>query len=151
MDLGGGEIGRAVQGHQIVAVEREEAFQRLAALQAPEDRAERRPQVGGIDRIEDGPHLRVAGDALDPIEGAEVVVGVPAAVVEGQQGRVFEREHGEGRHQDVVQGDFHLRRPQVGKRSEMGAEQSEEAVGREIFAYVTESQSHGEPLPRPRW
>src|SRR4051812_20853905 len=57
----------------------------LAALQAAEDGAKQWPQVGGIDRIENRPHLRVTGDTLDAIEGAEVVVGVAAAVVEGQE------------------------------------------------------------------
>ena len=96
MDLGGGKIGRAVQRHQVVAVQIDETFERLAALQATEDLAERGPQARGIDRIENGPHLGVAGDAVDSIDGAEVVVGVAAAVVEGQQGWVLEREHREG-------------------------------------------------------
>ena len=122
MDLGGGEIGRAVQRQQVMAVEIGEVFQRLAALQAPEDRAERGPQARGIDRIENGPHLGVAGDAVDPIDGAEVVIGIAAAVVEGEQGWVFEREHREGRHQGVVQGDFHRTRPRVGKSERNGSE-----------------------------
>jgi hypothetical protein len=33
----------------------------------------------------------------------------------------------------------------------MGAEPSEEAVGREILADLTGSQSHGEPRSRPKW
>ena len=90
MDLGGGEIGGAVQRQQVMAVQIDEAFEHLAALQATADLAERGPQVRGIERIEDVPHLRVAGDAVDPIDGAEVVLGVVAAVVEGQQGRVLE-------------------------------------------------------------
>ena len=95
MDLGGGEIGGAVQRQQVMAVQIDEAFEHLAALQATEDRG-RGPQVRGIDRVQEMPHLRVAGDAVDPIDGAEVVIGVVAAVVEGQQGRVIEREHGKG-------------------------------------------------------
>ena len=59
MDLGGGKIGRAVQRHQVVAVQIDETFERLAALQATEDLAERGPQARGIDRIENGPHLGV--------------------------------------------------------------------------------------------
>ena len=90
MDLGGGEIRGAVQRQQVIAVQIDEAFKHLAALQATEDLAERGPQVRGIERIQDVPHLRVAGDAVDPIDGAEVVIGVVAAVVEGQQGRVLE-------------------------------------------------------------
>ena len=150
MDLGGGEIGRAVQRQQVMVVQIDEAFQHLAALQATEDLAEPGSQACGIDRIENVPHLGVGGDAVNPIDRAEVVVGVVAAVVEGQQGWVFEREHREGRHQGVAQSDFNLARPRIRKRAEMRAERSEEGVGREILPYVTGSKSHSEPLHQLR-
>src|SRR5208337_3418355 len=41
MDLGGGEVGGAVQRQQVMAVQIDEAFEHLAALQATEDLAER--------------------------------------------------------------------------------------------------------------
>ena len=50
MDLGGGEIGGAVQRQQVMAVQIDEAFKHLAALQATEDLAERGPQVRGINQ-----------------------------------------------------------------------------------------------------
>ena len=87
---------------------------------------------------------------MDPIDGAEIVVGVAAAVVEGQQGGVLEGEHGEGRHQGVVQGDFNLARPQIGKRTEMGAERAEQGISREGLSCFTETKSHCEPLHRPK-
>ena len=151
MDLGGGEIRGAVQRQQVMAVQIDEAFEHLAALQATEDLAERGPQVRGIDRIQDVPHLRVAGDAVDPIDGAEVVIGVVAAVVEGQQGRVLEREHGKGRHQGIGQGDFNLARPRVRKRGETGAERPEKGVGGEVLPCFTGSKCHGEPLHWCMW
>ena len=86
----------------------DELFQHLGALQTTEDLEKRGSQARGIDGIEDGPHLRIGRDMLDAIDRAEVVVGVAATEVERQQGRVFEREHGEGRHQDIGQGDFNL-------------------------------------------
>ena len=122
-----------------MAVQIDEAFQHLAALQATEDLAERGPQVRGIEKIQDVSHLRVAGDAVDPIDGAEVVIGVVAAVVEGQQGWVLEREHGKGRHQGIGQGDFNLARPRVRKRGETGAERPEKGVGGEVLPCFTGS------------
>ena len=67
MDLGGGEIRGAVQRQQVMAFQIDEAFEHLAALQATEDLAERGPQIRRIDKIQDLPHLRVAGDTIDPI------------------------------------------------------------------------------------
>ena len=83
MDLGGGEIRGAVQRQQVMAVQIDEAFQHLAALEATEDVAEPGSQVRGIERIQDVPHLGVGGDAVNPIDRSEVVVGIAAAVVEG--------------------------------------------------------------------
>ena len=129
-----------------MAVQIDEAFEHLAALQATEDLAERGPQVRRDREDADVPHFEVAGDAVDPIDRAEVVVGVAAAVVEGQQGWVLEREHGKGRHQGIGQGDFNLARPQVRKRGETGAERPEKGVGGEILPCFTGSKCHGEPL-----
>ena len=83
-DLGGGEIGRAIERQEITAVEINEASQRLAALETTGHIAEAGPEVVGIRRIEDVPQLRVAGDLVDPIDGTGVVEGVAAAVIEGQ-------------------------------------------------------------------
>ena len=47
MDLGGGEIGGAVQRQQVMAVQIDEAFKHLAALQATEDLAERGRRFAG--------------------------------------------------------------------------------------------------------
>lgn len=115
MNLGGGEIGSTVQRQQVMTVQVDEAFQRFAALQTAEDVPEQRGQILGIDRIEDGPHLRVAGNAVDAIDRAEVIVGVLATLVEGQQGRVLQRKHGKARHQGVAQGDGRLLRTRVGE------------------------------------
>jgi hypothetical protein len=84
MDLGGGEIGRAIERQEIRAVEINEAFQHLGALEGTEDIAEAGPELLRIDGIEEGPHLGVAGDLVDPIDGTEVVEGVAAALIEGQ-------------------------------------------------------------------
>ena len=137
MDLGGGEIRRAVQGQQVMVIPIKEAFEHRAALEATEDLAERDSHASRVERIQDGPHLGVAGDVVDPIDGAEVVRGVAAAVVEGQQGRIFEREHREGRHQGVSQGDFDVAGPRVGKRGEMAVEDLKKGVGGQILPCFT--------------
>ena len=45
-----------------------------------------------------------------------------------------------------MQGDFDLAQAVVVKRAEMGAENLEEGVGREILPCFTGSKCHGEPL-----
>ena len=62
MDVAGGKVGCSVEGQQVAAVQIVETFERLAALEATEDLANRGSQVCGIDRAQNGPHLGVAGD-----------------------------------------------------------------------------------------
>ena len=78
------------------------------------------------------------------------VLGVVAAVVEGQQGRVLEREHGKGRHQGIGQGDFDLAGPRVRKGAETAAKRTENGVGGEILPCFTGSKCHDEPLHWPK-
>ena len=70
---------------------------------------------------------------VDAVNRAEVVRGVAATVVKGQEGRIFEREHGEGRHQDFIQSEFNLARPQVGNRAEQRVEKSNSTVSRKKY------------------
>jgi hypothetical protein len=151
MDLVGGEITRAVQRHQVIAAQIDEGFQRLAALQATEYVEEHGAQTQGIDGIQDVAHLGVAGDVVNAVDGAEVFGGVAAAMIEGQQGAVFEREHRERRHQGIVQRDLDLARPMISEGAEIRADPTKERVSGEMLACFTESKSHGRPLHQPKW
>lgn len=150
VDLAGREIARAIERQQVTALEIDEAFQGFAALQAAEDVLVQRPHIVGLDGVEYGPHLRVAGNALDAVNGAKVVVGVLAALVEGQQGRVLEGEHGEGRHQGVAEGNVDLAGPQVANAVEAGANQSEERVSGKILASLPGRETHSWQLLLPQ-
>jgi len=112
-----------------------------ATLQAANDITEQGPQVVGIDRIKEGPHLGVAGDVVDAVDGAEVVVGISTALVEGQQERILEREHGKRRHQGVAKRDLDRRRTRIGQAVEAGANQSEGGISGEILAYLADRQA----------
>ena len=116
IDLGGGEITCAIQRHQVMAVQINEASSTLSRSRR---RNTSRHRARGIDRIEDGPHLEVTGDVVDAIDGADVVIAVAAAMIEGQPGRVFERENRDCRHQDIRQAEFILARPRVRYRTEV--------------------------------
>ncbi len=120
-----------------MSVEIDERFQRLATLQAEKDITEHLPQVVGIDQIKEGPHLGVAGDVVDAVDGAEVIVGISTAFVEGQQGGILEREHGKRRHQGVAKGGS---RPPP-HAVEAGANQSEAGISGEILAYLADRQA----------
>ena len=151
MDFARGEVGGSIQRYEIVAVEISESFEHLAPLEATEDRAKGSPQACGIDRVENGPHLGVGGNSVDSLDRAEVVVRVAAAVVEGQQRGVFEREHSQGRHQGIAKGYFNLAGSRVRKGREMAAQHAEKSVGGTILACFTGGKCHGEPVHGPGW
>ena len=97
----GGEVASAIEGHEIAAVEKGVSLQGLGPLKAAENLGVGRPQVVGVEGVEDGPHLGIARDAIDAVDGTKVIGGVLATLVEGEQGRIFKGKHGIGRHKSV--------------------------------------------------
>jgi hypothetical protein len=154
---GGREIRGTVQRDQVPTVEKGKRLQNLAPLQTAEDIAEAGAKDGRIDVIEDRPHLGIAGDVFDPEDRAEVVAEVVAALVEREQGRILESEHGECGHEGIAHGDRGVHTP-VGDFVECGAEECIEGIGRQIRAAQTRGLSRrviigiaGFSLARKRW
>lgn len=107
-------------------------FQGLAPLQLTEDVAEGVPQTLGGHFVENLPHLRVAGNLSDAEQRLEVPIA--AALVEGQQRGILQREHGEGRHQRVGQGNRRRGSPRIGYPGKAAADQGIEGIRRQVLA-----------------
>ena len=99
MDLLGGEVRSAVKGQQILALEKDERFQSLAALELAKDAGEGGPKFLGVDLIVDGTQLSVARDLIEPENPFEVELIVSPLVLERQQRRCLEREQGKSGHE----------------------------------------------------
>jgi hypothetical protein len=106
VDLLGPEVFDAVQGHQVTAFEEDIPLQDLATLQLAEDILEDRAEAVGVNVVEDGPHLGIAGDGLKAEDSAEVVID--GAMHEGEQGRVLEGEQRQTGHQRVGRGEVRI-------------------------------------------
>src|SRR5262249_5594389 len=65
----GGKILCAIERQEVMAIKKRHGFQRLAALQLPKDALEHRTEHLGRDRVQDGTHMRVAWDPLNPVDG----------------------------------------------------------------------------------
>jgi hypothetical protein len=109
------------QRRQVATVVKLEGFQGFAALQRAEHIAKQRPQTLGLQGVEDFPHLGVAGNLPDAEQHLQIAVAAP--LVEGQQRRVLQRKHGEGRHQRVPQGNGRLGLPMIGNLAEALSQQ----------------------------
>ena len=136
------EVSGAIQRQQVAAVVELEGFQGFAALQLAKHVAKGRPQVFGVQGIEDFPRLRVAGNLPDAEQRLQV--GIVAPLVEGQQRRVFQREHGEGRQQRIPQGNGWLELPMVGDSGKALAQQGIQGIGRQLLANLPGTGRRGE-------
>jgi hypothetical protein len=74
VDLVGTEVFDPVQGQQVTALQEEVVLQNLAALQLAEHVTKHRPEVVGVQVVEDGPQLGIAGDGVEAEHRAEVVI-----------------------------------------------------------------------------
>src|SRR5262249_61853622 len=97
--------------------------------------------------VEDGPHLRVAGDSREAEDGAEVAVHGPAA--EGEQGRVLQAEQGQAGHQGVSQAELRAA-ALLRQRLEAAPGQRHQGVEVEVAALTPASPlAHGRPPVTP--
>lgn len=108
----GREVTGAIQGDQIAAFHEDKRFQQLASLGLSENGLKGRAQLIGIDNIQSGAHLGVAGNGVHAVDGLEIVFLGFSSPIKSQKRGVFEGEHGESGHQDI--GQFNLRVPRCG-------------------------------------
>jgi len=102
----GREILGAVQGQQIIAIQKSQIFQGLAADQSGEDISEGGPELFEGDRIEDFSQARITGYVFHAEDHPQVLFVLLSSLVEGQQGRILESEHGKTTHQRIRQTDI---------------------------------------------
>jgi len=114
VDLLGAEVFDAVECHQVATLEAE-LLENLGSVQLAEDVIEEGADVVRVNVVEDDPHLRIAGDALETKDRAEVVI--QGASLEGEQRRILEGKQSEASHQGVGQSKVGLP-PWVGDSAE---------------------------------
>ncbi len=100
------EVTGAIQGDQIAAFHEDKPFQQLTALRLSENRLESWAQQVGIDNIQSGAHLGVAGNVVHAVDGLEIVFLGFSSPIESQKRGIFEGKHGESGHQDISQLDL---------------------------------------------
>jgi len=106
MDLWGRKILGAVEGQQIITIQKAQIFQGLAADQSGEDIPEDGPELFGVDRIEDLAQASIRGYVFHVEDHPQVLFVLLPSLVEGQQGRILESEHGQPTHQRIRQADL---------------------------------------------
>ena len=125
-----GEIGGAVQSHQVMALKKDERFEGFATLELTKERGERRPNLARLDLVEDSSRLRVRGNVVDAKKRLEIGRIALSLHVKSQERGRFERKDGEARHQSVAQGNSDATATTIDDLLEFRANQPIEVIGR---------------------
>ena len=136
MDFFGGEIAGAIEGHQIMALEKDERFEGVAALELAKDAGEGRTELLRVHLVENGAHLGVRGDMFEAEDSFEVELVATALLVERQKRGRFECEDGKTCHQAVRQGNLDRFGTMVWNLAEDRANLSIERVGGQIRTFL---------------
>jgi hypothetical protein len=141
MNFFGSKVGGAIAGDEVMIFPKDEGFEHLAALTLPKNAGERGAKMQGIDIIENGSHLRIAGDRLHAEKGREIERIIAAFIVESQQGRGFQGEESKPRQHNIHQRDAGFL-AMVWDILERGTDDPNQAVGGEMLPFI--KQGHGE-------
>jgi len=133
MDLWGREILDAVQGQQIIAIQKTKIFQGLAAGQSGEHISEGRPDLFGVDRIKDFAQASITGYMFHAEDHPQVLFVLLSSLVEGQQGRILECEHGQSAHQRIRQTDVRSSGSGIADVVEGFTDLPEQGIGGKLF------------------
>jgi hypothetical protein len=133
MDLHGRKILGTVEGQQIMAIQKAQIFQGLAAGQSGEDISEGGPQLFGVDRIEDFSQASITGYVFHVEDHSQVLLVLLSSLVEGQQGRILESEHGQSTHQRIRQIDIRFSGSGIGNVVERLTHVPEQAIGGKLL------------------
>src|SRR5689334_619489 len=128
-----------------MALEKDERFESVAALQLAKDAGEGRAELLRVDVVEDGAHLGVARHVLEAEERFEVGLIAAALLVEGQEGGSFKSEDRIARHQGIAQENFSRLGALVGNLAQNRADQPIESVGGQLLAFLR-VEIHGKSL-----
>jgi len=134
MDLLGTEILGAVEGQQIIAIQKAELIQGLATGQSRENISEGGPELLVVHRIEDFSHAGVTRHVFHVEDHLQVLFILLSPLVECQHGRLLESEHRQSAHQRVWQAD--IRFPGSGIRDVLEGlmDVPQQGIGGKLFA-----------------
>ena len=136
----GADILRAVDagsidGQQQVTAQAGQLRQHLTPLQLMKDAAERLPDEGRHNFVQDGAHLGVTGDHSHAEDAVQTFRPLKPPLVKGEQGGILERKHGKAAHQRVDQRDRSVGGPTIGYRAKILADGGKQGIGVEMSAH----------------
>jgi hypothetical protein len=134
MNLLGTEILAAVEGQQVITIQKAKLFQGLAVGQSREDISEGGPELFVVDRIEDFSHASVTRHVFHAEDHLQVFLVLLSPLVERQHGRLLESEHGEPAHQRVRQADIGFPGPGIRDVLEGLMDVPQQGIGGKLFA-----------------
>jgi hypothetical protein len=139
----GGEIARAIERQSIPVIQEHHRFERFPALSLGQHALEHGAERLRGDRIEYLTHVRVARDALDPVDGVQIAL-CPLLVKGEERGR-FEGKQGEGGHEGIGSRHIRIGSTIIWDVVKAGVHQPQERIGGEMFPSFEGHVRHGNP------
>ena len=128
-----------------MALEEDQGFKNLAALELAKDIGKGGTKLLRIDLVEDGAHLGVGRDVLKAEERAEVGFVVAALIIEGQKRRHLESKDSKARHEGIAKRNLCGGAARIGDRPESGAYELIKSIARQLLAFLR-TGVHGKSL-----
>ena len=126
-----------------MAIKERHRRERFASLQLPKDALEHGTERLRRNRIEDLAQLRIARNAPNAADGAQIAVC--PVLIKGEQRRRLKGKHGESRHERIGEGYLCLGSAMIMEVGEAGSNQLKERIGGERLASFGGHDRHGKP------
>jgi hypothetical protein len=133
MDFWGREVLGTVEGQQIIAIQKAQIFQGLAADQSGEDISEGGSELFRVDRIEDFSQASITGYVFHAEDHPQIFFVLLSSLVEGQQGRILQSENGQSTHQRIRQTDIRFSGSWIGDVLDGLTDVPEQGIGGKLL------------------
>jgi hypothetical protein len=142
----GGKIPRAIEGQQIMALDKHHRCENFATLEPAKPHLKGRAQVPGLNRIEGLTHRRITGDPANAVNARHIVFG-PLFVKGEERGRL-EGKHGEGGHQGVMQRDVGIALAVRRNLAKDVLNRAQQSIGAQMFSHFGNHDAHRNLQPK---
>src|ERR687895_1957709 len=115
-----------------MALDEDHLFKGFATLELTKSPFKRWAEVLGFDRVEYFAHRRITRNPPDAVNALQVVLG--PLLVKGEKRRRFEREHGQGGHEDITQRDLGIAFSVIRNLTKDVLNRAQQGIGTKMFS-----------------
>ena len=93
--------------------------------------------------VQSSAHVGIAGDFTHAVGIVQAFGFLMTPCIEGQQGRILERKHGKGAHQDIAHGDRGVGGTMIGHPGQILADNGKQGIGIQMCTHFEFAKCSG--------